>query len=681
MPGPLTWREVAAPTFSGEQEGFQNFGNLITQAFTAARQGLATVDKGQSDAVNAKIMAQIAGARDEEAARQVAASLAGNPNVDRISADTFKQAMGRPADLLAEAVTHEQLVGDKDTNHWNAFVHAQGEKDTNARVAARPLVSQLLQAGTMQNGEKDSSGAVGRINQIMSNPDNAALVAALPEEDQVKLRTNPLEYSSKVLANDQAGLNIRTGNWELSDRQHTAAVQREAAQIYAMVGSMASNADDARALVASSKASPEAKAAAYQLLNGQFPGLVGTADATTGAPSGSSGGGSGSGSVTVGDVATPENANAVISAAKALGAKPEDLATVISYETGGKFDTNMMGGKGGNYQGLIQFGPAERAKYGIKAGMTIPQQMNAVVKYLQDRGYKPGMGIEDLYSTINAGAPGRPNASDGNGTVRQHVAKMLAEHSANAKAFLAAAGQNTFGANPGATSITDVQAAIGQQGSQSIASQWFSHATPEFNAKDPGTVVDELRASGPFKGTAANYLLTQIRQIMDATGGNATQASDILKQSLVAGHANPDWSSGRNLVPRALDFIRGTPNLPNGRKLDRSRVNQLLGEVTSPEAIGNAENQNRLGRGAVDLATAQASLDALTRQYAAMLQKFQGGDRRLAHPLRTLQDQLDIAKARRDAIVKQQQLPTNRYTPKGAPPSFWDQTMSAIGLR
>ena len=133
---------------------------------------------------------------------------------------------------------------------------------------------------------------------------------------------------------------------------------------------------------------------------------------------------------------TGDNANALRQAAKELGTSPEDLATVISYETGGKFSPNVWGGKGGNYMGLIQFGGPERAQFGANDKQTFKEQLPAVVRFLKSRGFKPGMGLIDLYSTINAGQPGRYNASDGNGTVRSHVENMRRTHGARARRFL-----------------------------------------------------------------------------------------------------------------------------------------------------------------------------------------------------------------------------------------------------
>ena len=133
--------------------------------------------------------------------------------------------------------------------------------------------------------------------------------------------------------------------------------------------------------------------------------------------------------------------SAVRTSAARLGVNPSDLLTAMSYETGGKLDPNLWGGKGGKYLGLIQFGPEEQAKYGVKPGMPASDQVSAAENFLRDRGVKPGMGLLDIYSTINAGRPGlydRSDASNGGapGTVADKVATQMVGHRARANALL-----------------------------------------------------------------------------------------------------------------------------------------------------------------------------------------------------------------------------------------------------
>ncbi len=124
-----------------------------------------------------------------------------------------------------------------------------------------------------------------------------------------------------------------------------------------------------------------------------------------------------------------EVAKALYATASDLGVSPMDLAGVIDYETIGKWNPDIRGGKNNDYVGLIQFGPQERAQYGYKPGMSIAEQIQGPVKnYLQDRGLKPGHGIDEMYGIINAGSlkNGRPRygAHDGNGTVADHIGRI-----------------------------------------------------------------------------------------------------------------------------------------------------------------------------------------------------------------------------------------------------------------
>lgn len=126
---------------------------------------------------------------------------------------------------------------------------------------------------------------------------------------------------------------------------------------------------------------------------------------------------------------TMDKASAIAAKAVEIGANPVDLARAISYETIGTFDPGKWGGAGGNYLGLIQFGPNERKTYGVSAGQTFQQQLDAAGRFLQDRGFKPGMGLAEMYAIINHGSLGpdgqpRWDRRDQNGSLREHVARM-----------------------------------------------------------------------------------------------------------------------------------------------------------------------------------------------------------------------------------------------------------------
>jgi hypothetical protein len=105
------------------------------------------------------------------------------------------------------------------------------------------------------------------------------------------------------------------------------------------------------------------------------------------------------------------------------GYNADDLLKVINYESSGRPD--VWGGKNDQYYGLIQFGPNERKQFGIDTvHPSATNQIDGAFKFLEARGFKPGMGLPDMYSTVNAGSPGHYKAYDGNGTVMSHVAAM-----------------------------------------------------------------------------------------------------------------------------------------------------------------------------------------------------------------------------------------------------------------
>jgi hypothetical protein len=135
--------------------------------------------------------------------------------------------------------------------------------------------------------------------------------------------------------------------------------------------------------------------------------------------------------------------------AKSAGYNADDLLKVINYESSGRPD--VWGGKGKNYFGLIQFGAPERKQFDVDTVHPNAQnQIDATFRYLSARGFKPGMGLMDLYSTVLAGSPGHYNRTDGAGTVSQHVAKMTGGSAVPAAMSYAPAER------PAPTSINDL---------------------------------------------------------------------------------------------------------------------------------------------------------------------------------------------------------------------------------
>lgn len=112
-----------------------------------------------------------------------------------------------------------------------------------------------------------------------------------------------------------------------------------------------------------------------------------------------------------------EERMAIIQGARKLGLDPYEFGAFLSLESGMNMDPNIVGGAGGRHKGLIQFGQNEQRLYGISGPQTRAGQMPAVLRYFEDRGYKPGMGIGRAYATVLGGNPNVSlNAQDSFGT-------------------------------------------------------------------------------------------------------------------------------------------------------------------------------------------------------------------------------------------------------------------------
>lgn len=143
---------------------------------------------------------------------------------------------------------------------------------------------------------------------------------------------------------------------------------------------------------------------------------------------------------------------AIFDAARKLNLNPYEFGAFLSLEAGTNMDPNIQGGAGGRHYGLIQFGPGEQQKYldpAKKGKYTRAEQIPAVLRYFEDRGYKPGMGIERAYATVLGGNPNVSlNAKDSFGT---SVAGVASRFKPGGDLYKNA--QRVLGDDPGFTSV------------------------------------------------------------------------------------------------------------------------------------------------------------------------------------------------------------------------------------
>ena len=161
---------------------------------------------------------------------------------------------------------------------------------------------------------------------------------------------------------------------------------------------------------------------------------------------------------------------------------------------------------GGELSVPKQFGDPQGDKYGVDFSSPeaawrtqLDPTSGGVWGYLEDTGVKPGMGLPEIYSAINAGAVGRMGASDANnggapGTVADKVAGM-GPHRDKAAAFLGGTWTPNPDAGGGAVTMSTSGPSGGYGGGGTggvdIASLLALQSDP-WVAKKYGGVVDAL---------------------------------------------------------------------------------------------------------------------------------------------------------------------------------------------
>jgi tape measure domain-containing protein len=187
---------------------------------------------------------------------------------------------------------------------------------------------------------------------------------------------------------------------------------------------------------------------------------------------------------------------ALINAANKLGLKPQELAAIISFETGGTFNPNIVGGAGNKYRGLIQFGPSEQKQFGVTPGQSFESQLDSVVNFLLARGFKSGMGQLKAYATVLTGNP------SGDISIK-----------------------DKFGNS--AYSVFQNQIASGKQHYQN-AERFLSGATNQ--AQLTNSLINKGIAAASKFNTQANMCAASVKAFTDAVGIN-TKAMDLTADS------------------------------------------------------------------------------------------------------------------------------------------------------
>lgn len=281
----------------------------------------------------------------------------------------------------------------------------------------------------------------------------------------------------------------------------------------------------------------------------------------------------------------------IVETANSLGMNPVDLATIISYETAGTFDPTKKGPvtKWGQHKGLIQFGQPQAKQYGVDWSDPINSQLGAgkaVEKYFRASGWKPGMSVLDAYSIVNAGAPGKYNASDtaaggAPGTVRDKVENQFAPHRRKAEKLLLAS-------NSYAGTMTDVKPR--DEDFSDIFSEWqpSNRFAAEQKPKEPE--VDDI--FGQSWQPTARYAAPQPEQAIVAPAGGFNPNPQTKREALTAA----DIPQRDALTDLAMGGYRGLKDVVAGLV----QANEMLANLNPLSSLGGMDKYRKAAAQWVD---------------------------------------------------------------------------------
>lgn len=182
---------------------------------------------------------------------------------------------------------------------------------------------------------------------------------------------------------------------------------------------------------------------------------------------------------------TPEKAASIARVAKNIGVDPNDLAAVISFETGGTFNTNARN-KSSSATGLIQFmkgsGGTAGKYYGMSrdefGALSFDDQMKYVEKYFKERSSRFKAGNEsnnttgDVYGAVTGYGYKKGSAayelnkvwdSNKNGVIEKGEMVQNPSFRAHQRQYFGGSNAQDAMRQSDATAVTKAQAQAGQQ--------------------------------------------------------------------------------------------------------------------------------------------------------------------------------------------------------------------------
>lgn len=314
--------------------------------------------------------------------------------------------------------------------------------------------------------------------------------------------------------------------------------------------------------------------------------------------------------------------------ARQLGLDPNQVAAVMSFETGGKLDPNTAGGDGGKYVGFIQMSPDNQRKYGIHPNMTPEDWSGAILKYMDDRGFKKGMGLEDFYSTILTGSPGHYDRKDSNGTtVRNAIPRILGQHLASASAWMRSAEPMDASAN----NLADESDLVAGGERLPVPVEGFDPGQSSAEVEPPVTVDNAPASATPAVTPALASGKTGNPLLDDLNGAERLQVLGWAREKMTRDNVQVRGSMDVAISNAKASIVTGEYA---GPRLTKDQVLSVYGPVEGPQKWAEYQGSLQAGQAVARMktmnpASIQAEIDRLkpnphSETYAQDVERWQG---------------------------------------------------------
>jgi len=278
-------------------------------------------------------------------------------------------------------------------------------------------------------------------------------------------------------------------------------------------------------------------------------------------------------------------------AAERLGVSVKDLLTVMSFETGGTFRTDITNPTG--HTGLIQFSPANQQRYRVNAQSSIEEQVAAAERYLREAGIQSGDGLLRIYAAILTGNPNNTRASDFSnggtpGGAAVKVAEQMGGHITRAEGLLAA-----YAGTVAATTEEEAQLLEGRRANVRVAEAFIAG-----NAKAQEALRQVVAATDEAATEAKKLADAQriVQENIDRGNITAEEGAAIMAQFAESLRADDAREAARKVERLRNELLRlqGSLDPATAASLEFASAQKIVAEAVAAGLLSAAEGQATL---------------------------------------------------------------------------------------